>query len=346
MAIELNYLPVRVLGSSDLLESSGLQVNIPSHTDDAYQIKFFVDFTSVGVTYAAGDKVSIVTSNGHRVELTKIADSSYWYLTTTSNLFGAGGLRPGETTTLVATIVYQDTGAAPAATHYSSRDFNLTIRRPLSWAPEAYSNIKVRGWWSAWDLTTSDGGAVSSWEDRSQYEMNLDQSTAGYQPTYGLDGIGRPYVRFDGTDDTLATTPKVSGVVAILAVMRCRGLSVTVNECLTIDDTNDLKVGFTLTNLVVTKVATSNNAYVLAENEWVAVGVLIDAADDLNSSLNGGTVTTTAASDALGLGTFHIGGKTAFAKVDFHEILLLSGSGLDATSIVELTERMAQYAAV
>lgn len=348
MAIELNYLPVRVLGSSETLESSGLQVNIPSHTDDAYQIKFFIDFTSLGITYASGDKVFIVTTSGHRVELTKIADTSYWYLTTTSNLFGAGGLRPGDTSTLVATIIYQDTGTAPVAIHYISREFTLTVRRALTWAPEAYANVVVRGWWSAWDLSTTDGGAVSSWVDRSQYEMNLDQSTAGFQPTYGLDGIGRPYVRFDGTDDTLSAVPKISGVMGVIAVVRCRTLSATANQLFFFDDAAvDLQGGFTLTNFVANKNAvTSNNPYALAENQWVAVGMAIDAADDLNSSINGGAVVTTAGASPLGLATFSLGGVTVFAKADFHEVILLSGSGIDATSIVELTERMAQYAAV
>lgn len=59
--------------------------------------------------------------------------------------------------------------------------------------------------WDAQTITgVSDGSTFSTWQAR--FGENLTQATAGFRPTYQATGFnGLPCVRFDGTDDKMAT---------------------------------------------------------------------------------------------------------------------------------------------
>lgn len=347
MAIENNYMNFSVKGSQADPISDGVKIFIPGHADGIYKMYFRVDFYERGIIYASGDKVFLVTTGGFGVELTKVADSDYWELTVTTNLFGAGGIKPGDSVTLDAYIVYQDSGSAPTVLSYTSRMFSLTVERSPTWNPYVYSGVLVRGWWRAWDITGISEGTVigGTWTDKSQYEMDLLQATAADQPTYQEDGIGRPYVKFDGSTDLMAATPKVLGTLGVIAVVRLRGLSATPAPIFFFDETTDWEVRFTSTNLEAARSTTSQTAYALAENEWVAIGAMLDTSGNITTCLNGGAVTTVAAAGTLAASTFQVGkNASVFSKLDVHEAILVSG--LNTTQLREMCERMYQYAAI
>ncbi len=52
---------------------------------------------------------------------------------------------------------------------------------------------------------TAAGQAVGRINDKSGNGFNATQSTAAARPIYRIDANGRPYLEFDGTDDSLAT---------------------------------------------------------------------------------------------------------------------------------------------
>tara|TARA_R110002126_G_scaffold53768_1_gene145693 strand:- start:193 stop:888 length:696 start_codon:yes stop_codon:yes gene_type:complete len=59
----------------------------------------------------------------------------------------------------------------------------------------------------------SDGNAVSTWNDRSRNSNNATQATASWQPTYQTaEQGGQPLVKFDGSDDRMATAAVVTTV--------------------------------------------------------------------------------------------------------------------------------------
>lgn len=347
MAIEKNFINFSVKGSQADPISDGVKIYVPTHADSVGPMYFRIDWYDMGITYAAGDKVFITTTSGFGAELTKVADTDYWALTISTDLFGAGGILPGGVVQYTAYLTYQDTGSAPVVTTYTSQAFTLTVERGLSWNPYVYSGVTVRGWWSAWDITgVSEGVAIgSTWTDRSQYEMDLVQATAADQPTYQEDGIGRPYVKFDGTSDVMAATPKVLGTLGVIAVVRMRGLSATPAPIAFFDETTDWEVRFTSTNFEAARSTTSQTAKVLAENEWVAVGAMLDSSGNITTTVNGGAVTTTAAAGTLAAATFQVGkNASVFSKLDVHEMILLSD--LNTTQLREVCERMKQYAAL
>lgn len=63
-------------------------------------------------------------------------------------------------------------------------------------------------WLDASQITgLSDGGSVTTWEDKSGEGNDATQATAGFRPTYQTNEINSlPIVQFDGTDDFLALT--------------------------------------------------------------------------------------------------------------------------------------------
>ncbi len=57
--------------------------------------------------------------------------------------------------------------------------------------------------------STTDGGAISQWNDQSGYGVNVSQATGSKQPTYENDGTnalnGNPVVHFDGADELISS---------------------------------------------------------------------------------------------------------------------------------------------
>lgn len=348
MAIEKNYLQFSVLDSTSDPITDGVSIHIPTHSDGIYKVRFRVNWYQQGITYAAGDKVFIHTTDGLSEELAKVADTDYWELTINTNIFGARGIKPGESVQKGAFLSYQDTGSAPAAAAVASKKFTLSLTRGITWNPSLYSGVTVFGRWNAWDLVaaSTDGAVISSpWKDQSAYESDLIQATAADLPLYGRDQAGMPYARFDGVSDYMETVNKFSGTLGVLGIVRCRTLGASTNQLFVLNESTDWTNGFTLTNLEANRSAMSQTAYVLKENEWVAVGCMLDASGNITTCINGGAVTTVGAAGTLALATFRVGaGASAFAKADVHEVVLVGG--LSTTQLREMCERMYQYAAI
>jgi hypothetical protein len=80
-----------------------------------------------------------------------------------------------------------------------------------SFGPLDLPNLKV--WLDANDLSTitKDGSnAVSSWADKSGNGYDVIQGTTTQQPIYNINGFGtasKPYISFDGLNDTLINAP-------------------------------------------------------------------------------------------------------------------------------------------
>jgi hypothetical protein len=67
----------------------------------------------------------------------------------------------------------------------------------------------------------SDGGRVTRWEDQSGQNNHLIQSSVDAQPSFVADaGNGRPAVRFDGANDWLQFTTRITTVRTVFWVVR------------------------------------------------------------------------------------------------------------------------------
>lgn len=68
--------------------------------------------------------------------------------------------------------------------------------------------------------TTTDGVAISQWNDQSGNTRHLAQATGSLQPLYkAAIQNGQPVVRFDGTDDVLTATFTLNQTVHLFAVL-------------------------------------------------------------------------------------------------------------------------------
>lgn len=97
--------------------------------------------------------------------------------------------------------------------------------------PSQVSNLVAH--YDAGTLSLANGAAVTTWTDLTG-SHDATQSTVGFKPTY-VTGVvqGRPVVRFDGTDDVLASTQfaiashtaSMFSVAAISSKAATRGLA-------------------------------------------------------------------------------------------------------------------------
>lgn len=82
-------------------------------------------------------------------------------------------------------------------------------RRMRQHLTEQFSPTSITGlhsWYEAGSLNLADGTAVSSWTDISGNGHDAVQATGSKQPIYKVNiAGGRPVIRFDGSDDFLAT---------------------------------------------------------------------------------------------------------------------------------------------
>lgn len=96
-------------------------------------------------------------------------------------------------------------------------------------APAAIGGLKL--WLAAGGITgLADGATVATWPDRSGNGFNATQATEANKPLYKVNIInGRPVVRFDGTNDTMALTGGALDIVrnvsgaTIFAVVKSTG---------------------------------------------------------------------------------------------------------------------------
>ena len=92
---------------------------------------------------------------------------------------------------------------------------------------QAVGSVSWFAAFSADDLALSDGGAVSTWADRSGNARDASQGTSGNRPTYRATVAAlnsKPAVEFDGSNDFLRTSSWTAisqpiSVVAILSIL-------------------------------------------------------------------------------------------------------------------------------
>lgn len=81
----------------------------------------------------------------------------------------------------------------------------------VPFSPSDISGLKL--WLKADSLSLSDNDPVATWTDSSGLGNSATQATSGSRPTYKTGIVnGKPVVRFDGVDDSLAGT---HGAIAI-----------------------------------------------------------------------------------------------------------------------------------
>lgn len=98
--------------------------------------------------------------------------------------------------------------------HLSNAEFNIksdTLKVNLLYGPDPYaeivpSDISGLQFWVKGD-DANPAGAISSWTDQSGNGRHATQATGSKQPVKVLDvANGNPIIRFDGTDDGMATS--------------------------------------------------------------------------------------------------------------------------------------------
>lgn len=88
----------------------------------------------------------------------------------------------------------------------------------VAFSPSSVTGLQV--WLQADSLALADADPVATWTDSSGNGNNATQATSGSQPTYKTNIVnGKPVVRFDGTDDWLASVT-MGGQRQIFAVFR------------------------------------------------------------------------------------------------------------------------------
>ncbi len=83
----------------------------------------------------------------------------------------------------------------------------------------------LEAWWKADAIVgLSNGDTVATWEDSGANNHDLTQATAGNRPTYRTNGRnGRPVVRFDGTNDSMAAAFYLAAPFTVLIVFSATG---------------------------------------------------------------------------------------------------------------------------
>lgn len=77
-------------------------------------------------------------------------------------------------------------------------------RPPQGEAPPSIANTLALFWSETGTSTTTDGAGLQTWSDQSGNTNHATQNTAGNQPVYKTGGPGgKPFVRFDGSNDFL-----------------------------------------------------------------------------------------------------------------------------------------------
>jgi hypothetical protein len=98
----------------------------------------------------------------------------------------------------------------------------LWVALPSEGTAQTIPSSGLSLWVSADQGITTDGsGNVSAWDDRSASNNDLLQATAGARPLFVSSGFnGLPVLRFDGTDDFLLFTTRLTNVRSVFWVVK------------------------------------------------------------------------------------------------------------------------------
>lgn len=257
MAIEANYLSVTLWGSSSSLVNNGLKVAQVVDADNGDVFYFKIDGTHIGWDYdSTTDRVELYSSSGDVMSLTRVGDR--WRYTVGPDDFRGPSVAPGSTFTNTCQFVVTRTTALDtvtnAPTSWTSPSFTVTVDRKSRWSPDRVSGLQA--WYDAYTFfSTANAASLASWDDKGPYGFDLAQATGGMQPQKYVDGTGRPYVLFDGTDDNMLTAAQSLGgdqfglASTVIAAMEIDSYDPAVRGVVQVGGTNGARIAFNSTNL-------------------------------------------------------------------------------------------------
>lgn len=266
------------IGGNLRADSSNMELTLGNNYDGFEEIKFRVDEYMLGVTYTAGDTLTLVTKEGYKKALTR--DGSIWKFTPDSTDFGGFTIKPGSSRTFSANFVY-----TRSSTSVHSATFNLVVKRNFSWSPLMISNT-LYGWFDPMWNPKGDGTSLSA--DATVNELKSVAPTYGFSLYEGTNApvnrqLGNlnnlPRIVFDGTNDLMTlmitnATPSVNASIIppfgfyMLAEMMAIPAS-TKSLAFYDGSTNDLKLQITSTG----QLQCSSGGY--TGNETATAGTVI-----------------------------------------------------------------------
>ena len=164
----------------------------------------------VGQTLVAGDPGSVESS--HEIEATNTRDAATATITARADgsfALDISGIKD-DTIELVAVDAAGNRSVPTAVPVLRNTTFQGV---PLD---------GLRMWLRADEgITTDANGNVSHWDDQSNSNNDMSQGAEPLRPTFVADGInGRPSLRYDGTDDVLWFTSRISNIRTVFWVLR------------------------------------------------------------------------------------------------------------------------------
>lgn len=307
-------------------DSGGMTLHLPSSADVTPVVKFDAQYWATGATYVSTDKL-ILTAYNSDTKRTVSYELTYtgnlWEYTPDSTHFDAAGIRPGSSDTWTAQFQLRaDTGTGAAPIIGQTDTFTLTVKRAVAVSPAQFGTLA--GWWDAWDLTSNTSGTstIATWSDKSGLERNLVSVNA---PTYYVDMIGRPMLRFDGTNDEMATAQSLPASCAILMACRYRAIDATARPAFTFGSAaiagaylNTTSPRFTCNATTVTGTGTPN-----VNETFIIGGYKFD--DGAENIVFNHAVGTSAGTETNAPGVLKIGyDATTFTNLDIFEIWAFS----------------------
>lgn len=340
MAIESNFLKIRVYGSALDPVSNGVRVAQVIDADGLGYVEFTIDGRGLGWDYSSStDLVYLVAENGDSVTLSRVGDVFRW--TVAPDDLRSAGTAPGSTLSLSCTIIVERTTGADPVTNppgrWTSREFTVTIDRKQGFSPDSISGLAL--WLDAYSFaSTSAGTAVATWDDKSVYDRDAAQSTGANQPTVQFDGTGRPHVLFDGSNDQMATAWAQFGApCTVFVAAQCDTQDATTRGIVQVGGTGGPRIAFNATNLkALSGTDVANTTLPALDTTFVgtatkASGGSIKAQYNLVAIVDGG------GTQAVTAGVVELGDTTAdaAAAVRIYEVLVFD-SVLSAANLAKV----------
>lgn len=309
--------------------SGGLTIHVPASADSTPAIRFDAQYWRTGASWVSTDRLFLSaynTSTRRTVEYELAYTGNLWEYVPDSTHFDSAGTRPGSSGSWVGQFQLRaDTGTGAAPIIGVSDTFTLSVKRAIALSPAKFGSVV--GWWDAWDVSgTSGATTVTSWADKSGFERHLAEATNA--PTYYVDAIGRPMLRFDGTNDILTTAQnyEVSDYTLIAAV-RLRAMDTTVRPLFELGTgSGQVDLSYDTSNGIRASIDSSNSdiaASPLLQQAFIT-GFVFDTGADHASIFNTSAISVTAGSKALTAGPLKLGGTSNFATMDVFEVWLFN----------------------
>lgn len=329
MSINTNFLTVSLRSSpSQSIVSAGLNV---AQVVDASSVDG-VDFRIEGPAdlSTSTDTVMLVTSDGYSKTLTRQGD--YWRLTVGPDDFGGAGTAPGTTLTKTAQFVVERL-VSSVWTRWASQDFTLKIDRQIGFAPKGVAGLLA--WYDAYDLlATANGTTLSAWSDKSDYARNLAQATGANQPAKQTWTNLRPYVLFDGSNDSMASTlGGLTGSLTVFIAQVFRSSDATVRASVHVGGVGGPRVAMDNTNISGRSASDAATTAKPTDDVW-HIATVTKNTSNVTVQLGTGSPASAASVGSITAGVLELGDTTAdaAANVGIGEVLVYN-SVLGASEI-------------